>query len=52
MFGTIDRINIDSKKWWKEKLFLSSQSVNVIYTNMENVFMAPGHKKEEIISCI
>ena len=25
------QINLNSKKWWKEKLFLWSQNVNVIY---------------------
>ena len=46
------RNNIDSKKWSKEKLFLSSQSINVIYPNDENVFIVPNHEKKKINTCI
>ena len=38
------RNNIDSKKWRKEKLFLSSQSINVIYPNEENMFIMANHE--------
>ena len=37
------------KKWWKEKLFLSSQSMNVIYPNEENMFMVPNMKKKRLL---
>ena len=38
--------NFDSKKWWKEKVFLWNQCVNVIYPNEENVFIVPNHEKK------
>ena len=39
-------MNLDSKKWSKEKLFLSNQSIDVIYPNEENEFMIPNHEKK------
>ena len=35
-----------SKKWWKDKLFLWSQSINVIYHNKENELMVPNHENK------
>ena len=37
-------MNLDSKKWWEEKLFLRNQSIKVIYPNEENEFMVPNHE--------
>ena len=37
------------RKWWKEKLFLQNQSVNIMYPNEKNVFMVPITKWMEII---
>ena len=36
----------------KEKLFLASQSINVIYPNEDNMFMVPNYEKKEIIMCM
>ena len=38
--------NIDSKKSGGKKAFLWNQSINVIYSNKENVFMMPNHEKK------
>ena len=43
--------NIDSKKWWKEKLFRPSQSINIIFPNEENVYMVPNHEQKERLLC-
>ena len=32
-------------KWWKEKLFLKIQSINIMYPNVENMIAEP-HQKE------
>ena len=34
-------------KWWKEKFFLPCQSIDIVYPNEENVFMAPNREKKE-----
>ena len=40
------QMNFNLKKWWKKKLFLWNQNINVIYPNEENEFMAPNHEKK------
>ena len=39
-------MNINSKKWWKKKLFLWNQSINVIYPKEENKFVVPNHENK------
>ena len=36
----------------EKKLFLTSQGLNVIYPNKENVFMVPNRKKMEMLTSI
>ena len=48
-FVIIYRITLILKKWWKEKLFLSLQSINIIYPNEDNMFVVRNHEEEEII---
>ena len=31
-------------KWWKEKLFLQTQSMNIMYHNVENMIVVPINK--------
>ena len=40
------QMNFNSKKGWKDKLFLWIQGINVIYPNEENEFMVPNHKNK------
>ena len=51
-FVMIDEIILIPKKRWKDKLFISSQNINIIYPNEENVFMVPNHEKKMIIMYI
>ena len=46
-FVTIDGITLIPRKGGKKKLFLLSQSINVIYPNEDNVFMVPNHEKKK-----
>ena len=39
-------------KWWKEKLFLQIQSINIMYPNENNIIVVPIIKKIEIITGI
>ena len=47
MFIPIDKMNFNSKEWWKEKLFLWNQSINAIYPKEENKLMVPNLEKKE-----
>ena len=38
------QMNFNSKKWWKEKLFLWNHSINIIYPNEWNEFMVTNHE--------
>ena len=51
MIVTFDEITLIPKKWWKEKLFLSNQSIIVIYPYKETVFMVPNHEKKRRLIC-
>ena len=46
MLVPVDVWTLILKKWFKEMLFLWNQSVNVIYSNKENVFMVHNHEKK------
>ena len=39
-------------KWWKEKLFLQIQSINIVYPKVENMIVVPITNKMEIIMSI
>ena len=39
-------------KWWKEKLFLQIQSINIMYLNEEKIIVVPITKTTEIIMSI
>ena len=43
--------NFNSKKWWKEKLFLWNQGINVIYPNEHNEFMVANQEKKKWLLC-
>ena len=36
-------------KWWKEKVFLRIQSINIMYPNSENIIVVPIIKRIDII---
>ena len=36
-----------SAKWWKEKLFLTNQSINIMYPSEENAIIEINHEKNE-----
>ena len=39
-------MNFDSKnKWWKQKLFMQDQNINILYPNEKNMIIVPNHKK-------
>ena len=38
--------HFNTKKWWKEKLVIQSQSINVTYPNEVNDFIMPNHEKK------
>ena len=46
----ISRININYKEWWKEKLFLLVQAINIVYPNMENMIVVTITKRKRIIT--
>ena len=39
-------MKFDSKEWWEVKFFLRNQSINIIYPNVENVFVVPNQQKK------
>ena len=39
-------------KWWKQKLFLQIQSINIVYPNKVNMIAVTNNKKIEIITGI
>ena len=45
------QINFNTKKWWKDKLFLWNQSINVIDPNKEKEFMVPNREKKKRLLC-
>ena len=49
-FVIIDEKILIPKKWWKEKHFLSNQSINIIYPNDKNVFMVPIMEKKRFLN--
>ena len=39
-------MNFVSRKWLEEKLFSQNQSINVIYSKVDNQFIVPNHENK------